>query len=48
MTPFDAEVVSVPVGERRHLTVMFCDMVGSAKLAYKLNPERLQVVIPRL
>jgi class 3 adenylate cyclase/tetratricopeptide (TPR) repeat protein len=43
-TPFDA-VVSVPVGERRHLTVMFCDMVGFTKLAYKLDPERLQVVI---
>ena len=42
--PFDP-VVSVPVGERRHLTVMFCDMVGFTKLAYKLDPERLQVVI---
>ncbi len=42
--PFDA-VVGVPVGERRQLTVMFCDMVGFTKLAYKLDPERLQVVI---
>jgi class 3 adenylate cyclase/tetratricopeptide (TPR) repeat protein len=42
--PFDT-VVTVPVGERRHLTVMFCDMVGFTKLAYKLDPERLQVVI---
>jgi len=31
--------------ERRQLTVLFCDMVGFTRLAYKLDPERLQLVI---
>jgi class 3 adenylate cyclase/tetratricopeptide (TPR) repeat protein len=31
-------------GERRQLTVLFCDMVGSTKLAYKFDPERLQTI----
>jgi class 3 adenylate cyclase/tetratricopeptide (TPR) repeat protein len=35
----------IPAGERRQLTVLFCDMVGFTKLAYKLDPERLQLVI---
>ena len=26
-------------GERRHLTVMFCDIVGSSRLAGQLDPE---------
>src|SRR5690242_12487375 len=26
-------------GERRHLTVMFCDLVGSSGLANRLDPE---------
>jgi class 3 adenylate cyclase/tetratricopeptide (TPR) repeat protein len=39
-----AHVGSV-VGERRQLTVLFCDMVGFTKLAYKLDPETLQVII---
>jgi hypothetical protein len=26
-------------GERRHLTVLFCDMVGSTGIAAQLNPE---------
>jgi len=25
-------------GERRHLTVMFCDLVGSTEIAHKLDP----------
>jgi class 3 adenylate cyclase/tetratricopeptide (TPR) repeat protein len=33
------------VGERRQLTVLFCDMVGFTKLAYKLDPETLQIII---
>ncbi|HTT36791.1 MAG TPA: adenylate/guanylate cyclase domain-containing protein [Burkholderiales bacterium] len=28
--------------ERRQLTVMFCDLVGSTALAYQLDPEQLQ------
>jgi len=33
------------LGERRHLTVMFCDMVGSTELAQRLDAEELQVVV---
>src|SRR5713226_9571758 len=32
-------------GERRQLTVMFCDLVGSTPLAEKLDPEDLREVI---
>lgn len=32
-------------GERRRLTVMFCDLVGSTALSHKLDPEDLRVVI---
>ena len=33
--------------ERRHLTVMFCDLVGSTVLAGELDPEDLAEVIRR-
>src|SRR5208282_5317265 len=32
--------------ERRQLTVMFCDLVGSTALAARLDPEDLRDVIP--
>ena len=32
-------------GERRQLTVMFCDLVGSTALSEQLDPEELQSVI---
>jgi len=32
-------------GERRQLTVLFCDMVGFTELASRLDPEQLQKVI---
>src|SRR5712691_3025717 len=32
-------------GERRHLTVMFCDLVGSTALSEQLDPEELRVVV---
>ncbi len=32
-------------GERRQLTVMFCDLVGSTQLAARLDPEDLREVI---
>ena len=32
-------------GELRQLTVLFCDMVGSTKLAYKFDPETQQNII---
>ncbi|MGB5736772.1 MAG: AAA family ATPase [Thiohalocapsa sp.] len=31
--------------ERRHLSVMFCDLVGSTELAGRLDPEDLRLVI---
>ena len=31
--------------ERRHLTVMFCDLVGSTELSRRLDPEDLRQVI---
>ncbi len=32
-------------GERRQLTVMFCDLVGSTALSEKLDPEELREVV---
>ena len=32
-------------GERRHLTVMFCDLVGSTALSTRLDPEDMSRVI---
>ena len=32
-------------GERRHLTVMFCDLVGSTALSQQLDPEELREVM---
>jgi class 3 adenylate cyclase/predicted ATPase len=41
-----AEAASpAPPAERRQLTVMFCDLVGSTALASKLDPEDLREVI---
>jgi class 3 adenylate cyclase len=39
----DAALVSM--GERRQLTVMFCDLVGSTALSEKLDPEELHSVL---
>lgn len=36
---------ALPQGERRHMTVMFCDLVGSTALSTQLDPEDLQDVI---
>src|SRR5262245_41413771 len=36
---------AAPEAERRQLTVMFCDLVGSTLLAEKLDPEDLRQVI---
>src|SRR6266851_3527194 len=33
------------VGERRQLTVMFCDLVGSTALSEQLDPEELREVM---
>ena len=34
-----------PAGERRQLTVMFCDLVGSTVLSEQLDPEDLHAVV---
>jgi adenylate cyclase len=36
------------VGERKQITVLFADVVGSMKLAAKLDPERLQEIMHEL
>ena len=38
-------VASASMGERRQLTVMFCDLVGSTALAGLLDPEELREVM---
>src|SRR4029077_7316205 len=35
----EAESRRGPTGERRHLTVLFCDLVGSSAIAAQLDPE---------
>src|SRR5262249_22088644 len=39
------EQVSRREGERRHLTVMICDLVGSTALSTRLDPEDMRAVI---
>src|SRR6266540_6805607 len=36
---------SSPEAERRQLTVMFCDLVGSTALSTQLDPEELREVV---
>lgn len=46
--PAPAPTASTPVApgaERRHLTILFCDMVGSTALASRLDPEELRHVM---
>ena len=39
------KLISREEGERRHLTVMFCDLVGSSALSARLDPEDMRRVI---
>ena len=39
------ETPQTPAAERRQLTVLFCDLVGSTRLSDQLDPEDLQVVL---
>jgi class 3 adenylate cyclase len=39
--PTDDHLPSISAGERRQLTMMFCDLVGSTALREKLDPEEL-------
>ena len=41
----EPEQESPDEGERRHLTVMFCDLVGSTALSTRLDPEDMSRVI---
>src|SRR5712672_941334 len=51
--PLDAAAPIRPVtespdqrsGERRHLTVLFCDLVGSTKIASHLDPEEWREIV---
>src|SRR5207237_3687539 len=40
-----AKASTLATAERRQLTVMFCDMVGSSALATQLDPEEQREVI---
>jgi class 3 adenylate cyclase len=42
ISPTDDHLPSASAGERRQLTVMFCDLVGSTALSEKLDPEELR------
>ena len=40
------QIVSVmPEAERRHICVLFCDLVGSTPLSYRLDAEELRDVV---
>lgn len=43
--PADTEEATHPEAERRQLTVMFCDLVGSTPLAEQLDPEDLRSLL---
>ena len=44
-TEASADASSAESGERRQLTVMFCDLVGSTALSEKLDPEELRSLL---
>lgn len=46
LQPTDA-ALAPPTPERRQLTVMFCDLVGSVALSLELDPEDLREVVRR-
>ena len=50
--PAAAETIAVAVrpveAERRQLTVLFCDLVGSTELAARLDPEDLREIMRRV
>jgi class 3 adenylate cyclase len=45
VTPQPVASTSQVSAERRQLTVMFCDLVGSTELSGRLDPEDLRFVI---
>jgi class 3 adenylate cyclase/tetratricopeptide (TPR) repeat protein len=40
-----ARVTASAGGERRHLTVLFCDLVGSTEIASRLDPEEWREIV---
>ena len=44
-SPPPSATTRAPAAERRQLTVMFCDLVGSAELSARLDPEDMGRVI---
>ena len=40
-----APIAVFPAGERRHLTVLFCDLAGSTEIAAQLDPEEWREVV---
>jgi hypothetical protein len=44
-SPISAPNRTVPEAERRQLTVMFCDLVGSTALSARLDPEDMRELI---
>ena len=40
----EQQATAAPAAERRQLTVMFCDLVGSTALSARLDPEDLREV----
>src|SRR6516165_762185 len=43
--PLATEKAAADTAERRHLTVMFCDLAGSTALSARLDPEDMREVI---
>jgi len=45
-TPVSGQQATMPAGaERRHLTILFCDLVGSTPLSTRFDPEDLREII---
>jgi class 3 adenylate cyclase/predicted ATPase len=44
-SPVEIQRLSGAKAERRHLTVLFCDIVGSTALSTRLDPEDLQQIL---
>jgi class 3 adenylate cyclase len=44
-TRTEAETRDALTGERRHLTVLFCDLVGSTEIASHLDPEEWREIV---
>ena len=40
-----APVTAFAGGERRHLTILFCDLVGSTEIAARLDPEEWREIV---